>query len=225
MVSLITEGKTTDRRGRPFLRRRMRPWLALVVALTLVCTVVWVKALTTADDDFAAMTCNPPTLPSGPAAEPQPKLGKRVEPERLQEAEPAPLAETPVRVLNANSQSGQAANVAAQLSDLGFTSVPGNAYGNDSIYAKGDLGCTGQIRFGEGGRQAAATVQLAAPCAELIEDGRADDTVDLVLGSLFGEVSPNNDAEEVLRSLRNPVPGEDPSIDSDLLEAARSARC
>lgn len=225
MVSLITEGTATDRRGRPFFRRRMRPWLALVVVLTLICAVVWVKALTTADDDFAAMTCNPPTPPTEPAAEPQPKLGERVEPERLTDAEPAPLAETAVRVLNANNQGGQAANVAAQLGDLGFTSVPGDAYGNDSVYTNGDLGCTGQIRFGEGGRQAAATVQLAAPCAELIEDDRTDDTIDLVLGSLFGEVSPNNDAEEVLRSLRNPAPGEDPSIDADLLEAARSARC
>lgn len=224
MVSLITEGTSTDPRGRPFLRRRMRPWLILVAVLALICATVWIKALSTRGDEYAAMACNSPSPATGPDAEPQPALGQRVGPGRLQEVDPAPLAETKVRVLNANNQRGQAAHVAAQLGDLGFGSVPGDPYGNDSIYVNGDLECTGQIRFGVNGRPAAAAVQLAAPCAELIEDKREDDTVDLVLGSLFGDVQPNNDAEEVLRSLRNPAPGE-ASIDSDLLAAARHARC
>lgn len=226
VVSLITEGSSTDAKGRPYPRRRMRPWLVLVVVLTLICSALWIKALTTNDDDHTPMACNSPSPATDPKAAPQPLPGQRMSPSLLAEVEPAPMAETKVRVLNANGQRGQAAHVAAQLGDLGFGSAPGDPYGNDPIYANGDLECTGQIRFGESGHPVAAAVQLAVPCAELIEDKRTDDSVDLVLGALFGgDLQPNNDAEEVLRSLKNPMNGESPDIDPDMLEAARTARC
>ncbi|WP_040780333.1 envelope integrity protein Cei [Nocardia pneumoniae] len=225
MVSLITEGAATDSHGRPFLRRRPQPWLIMLGVLALICGIVWIKALTTQDTDHTAMACNSPSPATDPAA-PQPTpLGQRVGAGRLQDVEPAPLAASKVRVLNANNQRGQAAHVAAQLGDLGFGSAPGTQYGNDSVYVNGDLECTGQIRFGVNGRPAAAAVQLVAPCAELIEDQRGDDTVDLVLGSLFRDIRPSNDAEEVLRSLKNPAPGNSTAIDIELLDAARQARC
>lgn len=192
--------------------------------MALICTVVWFKALTTEDTDTAAMACNSPSPATDPGASPPVELGQRVGASRLQDLEPAPLSESRVRVLNANNQRGQAAHIASQLGDLGFASAPGTQYGNDSIYVNGDLECAGQIRFGVSGRTAAASVQLVAPCAELIEDKRTDDSVDLVLGSLFREIRPNSDAEEVLRSLKNPAPGGG-SIDIDLLDAARTARC
>ncbi|MGW5382899.1 envelope integrity protein Cei [Nocardia sp. NPDC003963] len=226
MVSLITEGSPTDAKGRPHPRRRPRPWLILVVALAVVCAGLWVKALTTNDDDHTPMACSSPTPATDPKAGPQPLPGQRVGPGRLEDVEPAAMGGTQVRVLNANGQRGQAAHVAAQLGDLGFGSPPGDPYGNDPVYANGDLECTGQIRFGESGRPVAAAVQLAVPCAELVEDKRSDKTVDLVLGSLFGgDLQPNNDGEEVLRLLKNPVSGESPAIDPDMLEAARTARC
>ncbi|AXK89888.1 envelope integrity protein Cei [Nocardia farcinica] len=225
MVSLITEGSATDPQGRPYPRRRPRPWLVMLGVLALICSIVWIKALTTEDADTAAMACNSPSPAAEPGAEPAPALGQRVGASRLEEVEPAPLAESKVRVLNANNQRGQAADVASRLGDLGFGSAPGTQYGNDPIYVNGDLECMGQIRFGVNGRPAAATVQLVVPCAELIEDQRTDETVDLVLGSLFRGIQPSNDAEEVLRSLKNPAPGDSPKIDIDLLEAARTARC
>ncbi|WP_054814385.1 envelope integrity protein Cei [Nocardia arizonensis] len=224
MVSLITEGSATDPQGRPYLRRRPRPWLIMLGIMLLICAVVWIKALTTQDADTTAMACNSPSPATDAGAAPPAKLGERVGASRLQDVEPAALANSKVRVLNANNQRGQAAHIASQLGDLGFASAPGTQYGNDSIYVNGDLECAGQIRFGVNGRPAAASVQLVAPCAELIEDQRADDTVDLVLGSLFREIRPNNDAEEVLRSLKNPAPGGG-SIDISLLDAARTARC
>lgn len=193
--------------------------------LALICGIVWIKALTTHDTDNTAMACNSPSPATDPGAPQPPPLGQRVGAGRLQDVEPAPLAASKVRVLNANNQRGQAAHVAAKLGDLGFASAPGTQYGNDSIYVNGDLECTGQIRFGVSGRPAAAAVQLVAPCAELIEDQRGDDTVDLVLGSLFRDIRPSNDAEEVLRSLKNPAPGNSTSIDIELLDAARQARC
>jgi hypothetical protein len=227
VVSLITEGSATDRTGHPFARRRNQPWLILVGVLLLICTVVWIKALTTRDDSGTAMACNSPSPATDTkTAQPAPTMGQRVGSSRLQDVEPAALALSKVRVLNANSKSGQASHIASSLGDLGFASPSGEQFGNDSVYVNGDLNCTGQIRFGVNGRPAAASVQLVAPCAELVEDQRGDDTVDLVLGTVFGEsLRPSPDAEEVLRSLKNPAPGGNPSIDPKLLSAARTARC
>ncbi|WP_040797244.1 envelope integrity protein Cei [Nocardia higoensis] len=225
MVSLITEGSATDPQGRLYPRRRPRAWLIMLGVLALICSIVWIKALTTENTDTTAMACNSPSPATEPGAEPAPALGQRVGASWLRDVDPAALAESRVRVLNANNQRGQAAHVASRLGDLGFASTPDTQYGNDPIYTNGDLECTGQIRFGVNGRPAAASVQLVAPCAELIEDQREDDTVDLVLGSLFRDVQPNTDAEEVLRALKNPAPGDSPKIDIDLLAAARTAHC
>ncbi|MFR9750311.1 envelope integrity protein Cei [Nocardia sp. 004] len=225
MVSLITEGSATDAQGNPFLRRRPLPWLIMLGVLIVLSGIVWGAALRTHDTDRTAMSCNSPSSATDSEEPPEP-LGRRVGVSRLQDVDPAPLGASKVRVLNANNQRGQAAHVAAQLGDLGFASAPGTQYGNDSVYVNGDLECTGQIRFGVNGRPAAAAVQLVAPCAELIEDQREDDTVDLVLGSLFQQdIRPSTDAAEVLRSLKNPAPGNSVSIDPMLLSAARQARC
>ncbi|BCK54748.1 envelope integrity protein Cei [Nocardia wallacei] len=225
MVSLITEGSAVDDKGRPFLRRRYQPWVALVAILALICAIVWIKALTTESKSHAAMACNSPSPAADPNA-PQPApLGQRVSPSRLQDVEPAPLTQSKVRVYNASGQRGLAEHIASRLSDLGFASPPAPQFANDPVYVNGDLVCTGQIRFGVNGRPAAAAVQLVSPCAELVEDKRNDDTVDLALGSLFGnEVRPSTDAEEVLRSLKNPAP-DGPAIDSTLLDAARKGTC
>ena len=67
---------------------------------------------------------------------------------------------------------------------------------------------------------------LLAPCAELIQDTREDDTVDFALGTYFKDLSPSADAEEVLRTLREVPTGEGSApLDIDLLTAARNARC
>lgn len=226
MVSLITVGTSTDHENRPFPRRRMRPWLILVVVLLTLGVGVWAKALTIESQDSAAMPCNPPSRATDPHAQNQAPLGRKVGNGALNSIQPAPVAGSEVRVLNANGQRGQASHIAAQLGDLGFASPPGSVSGNDTIYANGDLECTGQIRFGERGKAAAAAVQLTAPCAELIQDDRPDAQVDLVLGSLFGgDIQPSTDASEVLKDLKNTAPGNTPQIDSDLLEAARHAKC
>ncbi|GGK41011.1 envelope integrity protein Cei [Nocardia camponoti] len=227
MVSLITEGSATDRDGKPFPRRRPELWLAMVLVLALVSLFVWITAFRTHDDSNAPMACNAPGTPTATNA-PQPAaLGDRVGQSRLDDVDPAPLAQSKVRVFNANGKSGQAGHIASALGDLGFAGAPGTQVGNDPVYVLGDLTCTGQIRFGVNGRPAAASVQLVAPCAELIEDPRTDDSVDLVLGVAFGEsLRPSTDAEEVLRALKNPAPGSNSTeIDPDLLKAARKAKC
>ncbi|NNH71152.1 envelope integrity protein Cei [Nocardia uniformis] len=224
MVSLITQGKATDPEGRPFLRRRWEPWAALVGALAVICLIIWWGAFSQGEAGTGAIACNSPSPAQSTSAPQAAPLGQRMSPSLFQDVEPSALARSKVRVLNANGQRGQATHIASQLSDLGFASAP-EAFGNDSVYVNGDLECSGQIRFGVDGRAAAAAVQLVAPCAELIQDQRTDETVDLVLGSLFRDIRPSTDAEEVLRSLKNPAPGSTPAIDPSLLDAARTAKC
>lgn len=225
VVSLITQGNSTDPKGRQFIRRRWEPWAAMVGVIALISVVVWFRALTTTESDQAAMSCNSPSPASSTSAPAPVPMGTRQGQGFLRDVEPVPLSQSKVRVFNANGQRGQAAHVAAGLGDLGFASAPDVQVGNDPVYVNGDLECTGQIRFGVSGRPAAAAVQLVAPCAELIEDSRADDTVDFVLGSLFRDLRPSTDAEEVLRALKNAPAGTAPAIDSKLLSAARHAKC
>ncbi|MDH6284177.1 envelope integrity protein Cei [Prescottella agglutinans] len=227
MVSLITDGSATDDRGRPFRRRRSVPVIALISVLALLGVVLWTRILTEPEVYATTVDCNPPVKPKSPdAPTPQP-LGQKVSRNTLLEVEPAPLSATQVRVYNANGERGQAADVANELRDYGFASAPDVQVGNDPVYVDQNLQCHGQLRFGPNGLPAASALWLVAPCAELIQDGRTDDTVDLALGTYFAkDVKPNADAEEVLNALKDPMPGTTPApLDPGLLSAARTARC
>ena len=135
---------------------------------------------------------------------------------------PAKLADTKIRVLNASGQGGQAAEVAGALRDLGFAQP---IAANDEVYAGERLQCQGQIRFGPAGRAAAAAVWLVAPCTELFQDERGDDTVDLAIGTEYSEPSHNDDIDAVLSSPSprgDAAPGLDPA-DQDPLRHLLSA--
>ncbi|QBJ98266.1 LytR family transcriptional regulator [Rhodococcus sp. ABRD24] len=226
MVSLITDGSSTDDQGRPFRRRRALPVISLISVLALVCMVVWIRVLTEPEVLATTVHCNPPVKSSAPDAPPAQPLGEVVSGDTLRDVEPAALSSTQVRVFNGNGERGQAAHVAAQLSDYGFASAPDVQAGNDPVYIDQNLRCQGQIRFGPNGLSAASSVWLLAPCAELVQDERTDRTVDFALGTYFKEIAPNSDAEEVLRSLKDPLPGAEPApLDMQLLDAARTARC
>lgn len=152
MVSLITEGSSTDDQGRPFRRRRVAPILAVFSVLALLGAVLWVRILTSTDETTEAVSCNPPPAESVDAAlagDPSaPALGTRVDRTVLTDVEPAALSATKVRVFNGNGEHGQAAQVAAQLNDYGFASAPDVQVGNDPIYTDQNLQCQGQLRFG-----------------------------------------------------------------------------
>ncbi|MGB3372500.1 MAG: envelope integrity protein Cei [Rhodococcus sp. (in: high G+C Gram-positive bacteria)] len=226
MVSLITEGDSVDDRGRPFRRRRVLPIMIVLLALALLGVFTWIRVFTSDEAVTATVECNEPsTTPSSDGTVPAP-LGERVDRSALLDVEPAALSATKVRVFNANGERGQAATVAADLSEYGFASAPDVQVGNDPVYLDQNMQCQGQIRFGANGLAAASAVWLAAPCAELIQDARGDDTVDLALGTYFQSLQPNTDAESVLQSLAGVTQGSAPApLDIELLEAARSARC
>ena len=93
---------------------------------------------------------------------------------------------------------------------------------NDPIYAGTRLNCQGQIRFGTAGQATAAAVWLVAPCTELFNDNRADDSVDLAVGTDFGTLAHTDDIDAVLASLR---PGATEPSDPMLLQKIHASSC
>lgn len=218
MVAQITEGTAFDKHGRPFRRRSYVPGAALFACLAVVALLVWVIALSRPPEVPQAAICNRPPPPAQPGA-PVPDLGEQVSRSSMLDVTPAKLADTKIRVLNASGQGGQAAEVSGALRDLGFTDPEA---ANDPIYETARLQCVGQIRFGPSGRAAAAAIWLVAPCTELFQDGRADDTVDLAIGTDFTELTHSDDIDAVLASL---LPDATQPADPDLLTQAHTGTC
>jgi hypothetical protein len=218
VVAQITEGTAFDKHGRPFRRRNFTPAIVVFAVLAVVTMIVWVIALNRAPDVTEAAACNPPAdnTTSDPTVS---KLGEQMTRASMTEVNPAKLADTKIRVLNASGQGGQAAEVAGQLRDLGFAEPTAE---NDPLYTNNRLACQGQIRFGPAGRAAAAAVWLVAPCVELYQDQRPDNTVDLAIGSDFSELARSDDAEAVLSSLR---PDATQPADPTLISKIHSAAC
>lgn len=217
MVAQITEGTAFDKQGRPFRRRNYLPGILMFATLAVVSMIIWVIALNRPADVTEAAACNPPADTSSDPT--QSKLGEQVNRASMTEVGPANLADTKVRVLNASGQGGQAADVASQLRDLGFAEPTAE---NDPLYANNRLACQGQIRFGPNGRAAAAAVWLVAPCVELYQDQRPDDTVDLAIGTDFSDLARSDDIEAVLSSLR---PEATQPADPTLLSKIHSGTC
>ena len=178
--------------------------------------LAWAFVLTRPVPIREAAGCNPPPSPTDPSA---PKLGRLVSGSALIDVAPAKLADAKIRVLNASGQGGQAGEVASALRDLGF--APPNA-ANDPIYAGTRLSCQGQIRFGQAGRPSAASAWLVAPCVELYQDDRQDDSVDLVIGTDFTSLSNSDDIAAVLSGLR---PGATEPADPALLTKIHNSTC
>jgi hypothetical protein len=198
VVAQITQGTAFDRHGRPFRRRNYTPGIVVFAVMAVATLIIWVIALNRPPDVTEAAPCNPPA--ENTTGDPtQSKLGEQVTRASMTEVSPANLVDTKVRVLNASGQGGQAAEVAGQLRDLGFADPTAE---NDPLYVNNKLSCQGQIRFGPAGRAAAAAVWLVAPCVELYQDQRPDNTVDLAIGSEFSELAHSDDVEAVLSSLR-----------------------
>lgn len=216
MVAQVTEGTAFDKHGRPFRRRNPKPAIVVVALLVLATGVVWTVALTRPAKVHEAVVCNPPPEPAGSAA---PQLGEQVSRSAMADVTPAKLTDTKVRVLNASGRGGQAGDVAGAMKDLGFAQPTA---ANDPVYAGTKLNCQGQIRFGTAGQATAAAVWLVAPCTELFNDNRADDSVDLALGTEFSALAHNDNIDAVLASLR---PGATEPSDPTLLQKIHASSC
>ncbi|UXA08839.1 envelope integrity protein Cei [Mycobacterium sp. SMC-2] len=216
MVAQITEGTAFDKHGRPFRRRNPRPAIVVVVFLVVVTAVAWTIALTRPAKVHQVAVCNPPPQAANSAPA---QLGEQVSRSAMMDVMPAKLGDTKVHVLNASGRGGQAGDVAGALKDLGFAQPTA---ANDPLYAGTRLTCQGQIRFGTAGQATAATVWLVAPCTELFNDNRADDSVDLALGTDFTALAHNDDIDAVLATLR---PGATEPADPALLNKIHTSSC
>jgi hypothetical protein len=219
-------------RVRPYQRRRRGPVIVVVTFLALMAIGTWVTVLSTASDGFGDGTCPAPL--AGPPA------GETVERSALYAVAPAPVSAVRVLVRNAGGQRQQANLVAAELEELGFSrSAPPD---NDTFYPDGNMECVGQLRFGAAGEPAASTLALVLPCVELVRDGRPDDSLDVAVGTAFGDLSPGRAARDALDQLTNGAGGSDgaanadpnadpnaappaPSVDPALLDQARESAC
>jgi LytR cell envelope-related transcriptional attenuator len=226
----------TIRRPRPYQRRRRTPVLIVVAVLAVAAVATWTTVLVNAAGPAGTALCPPPVVGPPP--------GEPVPADVVNAVPPVPPSSVQVRVLNAGGQRGQANLVAAQLGDLGFgEAAPPN---NDPFYPDENLECIGQVRFGPSGEAAASTVALVLPCAELVRDGRTESTVDVAVGTAFGDLNPTRAAQDVLDQLsKGPSGGTDgsanadpnadpnaadaapapPAVDPSLLEEAHSASC
>jgi LytR cell envelope-related transcriptional attenuator len=219
-------------RNRPYQRRRRGPVLLVVAVLAVFVAVTWTTVLVKSGAATGVSACPPPA--AGPAP------GEALPAGALANVPPVPPSAVKVRVLNAGGQRGQANLVAAQLGDFDFAQAAPPT--NDPLYPDGDMVCTGQLRFGQAGQGAASTVALLVPCAELVRDGRPDDTVDVAVGTAFGDINPGRAVRDVLDQLAasgsgstgsgnaDPAAGNAPSpaapvIDASTLAAAREATC
>jgi LytR cell envelope-related transcriptional attenuator len=216
VVAQITEGTAFDKHGRPFRRRNPRPAIIVLIFLVVATGVVWTIALTRPVKVREAEVCNPPPQPAGSAPA---QLGEQMSRTAMTDVTPAKLSDTKVRVLNASGRGGQAADVAGAMRDLGFAQPTA---ANDPIYAGARLNCQGQIRFGTAGQATAAAVWLVAPCTELFNDNRADDSVDLAVGTEFTALAHDDDIDAVLAGLR---PGATEPSDPALLSKIHSSSC
>ncbi|HJC30438.1 MAG TPA: envelope integrity protein Cei [Candidatus Dietzia intestinipullorum] len=192
--------------------RLRTPYVLFIVAALILGGLIWSLALRGNDAATQAVACPAPPSGEGSGFEEQSATS-------LDSVEPAFLEDTRVRVLNANGQSGQAGAVAAQLAERGFQPAGEDTTGNDPVYAQ-DLECHGQIRYGEEGEAAARSLSLAAPCMQLVSDGREDASVDLVLGTIFSRLAESTASVGALDELkvgRQPISAE--------LEAARDVSC
>jgi hypothetical protein len=220
--------------ARPYQRRRRGPILVLVAVLAVAAVATWTTVLLTS------------TAGTGQVACPSPKdgtsIGDVLPSKALDATPPVPAGSVSVRVFNAGGQRGQGNLVAAQLKEWGFGQAA--APDNDPRYPDGDMDCVGQLRFGPAGEAAASTLTLVLPCVELVRDARADPSVDLSVGTAFGDLNPRRFASglAVLEQLADPAQGgtgttnadpdaqgEQPpapaAADPALLQKARAAHC
>lgn len=172
------------------LRRRL-PALIMIAVLAGAAGIVWERILRGEEAEAGGATC------------PRTTTKAELTPVRhgdLRDVDPVPPAQVAVLVRNSTNRHRLATRVAARLELMDFAeAAPPD---NDPVYPTGTLRCVGQIRFGAKGRGAARTLSFVAPCAQLVRDGRPDDTVDFALGTEFFELSPNSAAREVLDALR-----------------------
>ena len=148
------------RRSAPRRTRRPIPALVLLLLLALAALAVWFNVLSDEKrkDEARAAAC------SSAAAVPT-------------EVDPATFT---INVLNASDVAGEAGKVAETLRSRGFSvGLTENDRSGNEVTG------VGEVRFGPGRDELARYVALQLPGAGERQDGRAEATVDVVIGPEF----------------------------------------
>ncbi|MFF1613854.1 envelope integrity protein Cei [Amycolatopsis sp. NPDC058278] len=219
-----------DRGTRPYRKHKPLPALIVIGVLAVGAIVVWVHAAIGKGDVDEAVKCDPPASP------PPGVTFSSLPHNALDDRAPIPPDKVAYRVLNASGSRGQGGITTTALRELGFTGAADPA--NDPAYENREAKCRGQIRFGENGVTAARTLSLVVPCAELVQDNRKDASVDVVTGTLFGDLRPNAEARRIITQLADwskahqggggneqSAGAPAPVVDQTLLASARDAAC
>jgi hypothetical protein len=220
-----------DRSARPYRKRKPLPALIVIGVLGLGAVFVWVNAILSRASIDDTIKCSPPPTP--PAGVTYTALSHNA----LDDRAPAPPDKIAVKVLNASKVRGQGGITTESLRSLGFTQIADPA--DDPAYPGATKAeCRGQLRFGENGATAARTLSLLVPCVELVRDNRKDATVDLTLGTTFGDLQPNAAAIQLIGQLKTwseqhqgsgggeqSTGGSAPVLDQATLESARNVTC
>jgi hypothetical protein len=219
-----------DRGARPYRKHKPLPALIVIGVLAVAAIVVWVNAVIGKGDIDEAVRCDPP-------ASPPPGVTFSTLPHNaLDGRAPIPPDKIAYRVLNASETRGKGGMTTTALKELGFTGAAEPA--SDPAYENREAKCRGQIRFGENGMAAARTLSLVVPCAELVQDNRKDASVDVVTGTLFGDIRPRAEARQIITQLADwskthqggggneqSAGAKAPVIDQTLLASARNVEC
>jgi hypothetical protein len=219
-----------DRGTRPYRKHKPLPALIVIGVLALGAIIVWVNAAVGKGDVDEAVRCDPPPSP------PPGVTFSTLPHSALDDRAPVPPDKVAYRVLNASGTRGQGGITTTSLRELGFTGAAEPA--NDPAYENREAKCRGQIRFGENGVTAARTLSLVVPCAELVQDNRKDASVDVVTGTLFGDLRPRAEARRIITQLADwskahqggggneqSAGAKAPVVDQTLLASARDVEC
>lgn len=215
-----------------YRRRHALPVLLVLLVLGVATAVTWTVVLSrnaASSDGF----CNAPAVSAAGGGAPG-GVGQIQPRAALDAQDPVPPSAVRVRVLNGGGQRDQAKLAASELAELGFGEAGDPA--NDPLYPASDLTCFGQIRYGPTGKGAARVLSLVVPCAELVRDGRPDDTVDLSLGKDFRDIDPPKATRDALGAIARDAAAEprggqqaqpttSPNIDAGQLNALREVSC
>lgn len=165
-----------------------------------VTTAPTTRSQASATDGASPTDTSPESSPATTTSVPT-TLGAYLDHSVLESVRPANPATVPLQVFNASSVRGQAKAVTDELRVAGFESIKDGA--NDPLYPANDLRCVAQIRFGPAGAAAARTVLLVSPCAQLVQDGRVDDSVDLALGGRYLYSALSDEVKNELVAIRD----------------------
>jgi hypothetical protein len=153
------------RRASPRRGRRPLPALIFLLVLALAALAIWVNLLgdEKRKDEARAAACSSEAAGIPTAVDP---------------------ATVTINVLNASEVAGQAAKVAETLKSRGFQiNLTENDRGGNTVTG------VGEVRYGPGKEELARFVALQLPGATERQDGRAEATVDVVLGPEFAALA------------------------------------